>query len=195
RGRRGHATGPEAHGASLVTTPGESPTSAVGPGPDDLVLVPFPNDTGQALVVGPENALTIFDQSGLTKRDTSAGSGPVPQLVRNAMAAGGLNLTYQFQQGADSGRIVALTPETMERLEKGRPVYSKAGNLLASVRGENGWISPMHLDKAGAQVVAASNMATLAVTAALSQQLEAISAQLQEMSATFEGMVKEKDRE
>ena len=53
----------------------------------------------------------------------------------------------------------------------------------------------MHLDKAGAQVAAASNMATLAVTAALSQQLEAISEQLQEMSETLEGMVKDKDRE
>ena len=91
------------------------------------------------------------------------------------MAAGGLNLTDQFQQGANSGRIVALTPETMQRLEKGRPVYDKVGNLLASVRGEKGYLSPMHLDKAGAQVAAASNMATLAVTAALSQQLEAIS--------------------
>lgn len=195
RGRRAHATGPEAPGASLVTTPGDSPTYAVGPGPDDLVLVPFPNDTGQALVVGPEDALTIFDQSGLTKRDTSAGSGPLPQLVRDAMAAGGLNATDQFQQGANSGRIVALTPETMKRLEKGRPVYDKAGNLLASVRGEKGHLSPMHLDKAGAQVAAASNMATLAVTAALSQQLEAISEQLQEMSETLEGMVKDKDRE
>jgi hypothetical protein len=196
RGRRAHATGPEAPGASVVTTPGDSPTYAVGPGPDDLVLVPFPNDTGQALVVGPEDALTIFDQSGLTKRDTSAGSGPVPQLVRDAMAAGGLNATDQFQQGANSGRIVALTPETMKRLEKGSPVYDKAGNLLATIRGEKGQFStPMHLDKAGAQVSAASNMATLAVTAALSQQLEALSEQLQEMSETLEGMVKDKDRE
>ena len=195
RGRRAHTTGPDAPGASLVTTPGDSPSYAVGPGPDDLVLVPFPNDTGQALVVGPEDALTIFDQSGLTARGTSAGSGPLPQLVRNAMAAGGLNATDRFQQGANSGRIVALTPETMRRLEKGRPVYSKAGNLLASIRNEKGHLSPMHLDKAGAQVAAASNMATLAVTAALSQQLEAISEQLQEMSETLEGMVKDKDRE
>jgi hypothetical protein len=118
RGRRAHATGPEAPGASLVTTSGDSPTDAVGPGPDDLVLVPFPNDTGQALVVGPEDALAIFDQSGLMKRDTGAGSGPVPQLVRDAMAAGGVNLTDRFQQGANSGRIVALTPETMKRLEE-----------------------------------------------------------------------------
>jgi hypothetical protein len=196
RGRRAHATGPEAPGASRVTTPGDSQTYDVGPGPDDLVLVPFPNDTGQALVVGSEDALAIFDQSGLTKRDTSAGPGLVPQLVRDAMAAGGLSATDQFQQGANSGRIIALTPEAARRWGKGTPVYDKAGNLLASIRGERGhFTTPLHLDKAGAQVAAASNMATLAVTAALSQQLEAISEQLQEMSETLEGMVKDKDRE
>jgi hypothetical protein len=196
RRRRAHATGPEAPEASRVTTPVDSPTLDVGPGPDDLVLVPFPNDTGQALVVGPEDALAIFDQSGLTKRDTSAGPDLVPQLVRDAMAAGGLRATDQFQRGANSGRIVALTPETAKRWKKSGPVYDKAGNLLASIRGEKGhWTPPMQLDKAGAQVAAASNLATLAVTAALSQQLEAISQQLQEMSETLEGMVKDKDRE
>jgi hypothetical protein len=196
RGGRTHGTGPEAPGASLVTARGNSPTYAVGPGPGDLVLVPFPNDTRQALVVGSEDALAIFDQSGLTKRDTSAGPGLVPQLVRDAMAAGGLSATDLFQQGANSGRIVALTPETAKRWEKGTPVYDKAGNLLASIRGEKGrFSSPMQLEKAGAQVAAASNLATLAVTAALSQQLEAISQQLQEMTETLEGMVKDKDRE
>jgi len=195
RGRRAHATGPEAPGASLAAIPSDSPTDGVGPGPDDLVLVPFPNETGQALVVGSDDALAVFDQSGLAKRDTSAGSGPVAQLVRDVLATGGLAATHRFQQGASSGRIVALTPETMERLEKGRPVYDKAGNLVALIRNEKGQFSQMHLDKAGAQVVAASNMATLAVTAALSQQLEAISQQLQEMSETLEGMVKDKDRE
>jgi hypothetical protein len=195
RGRRAHATGPEAPGTSRVTTPGDSPTYDVGPGPGDLVLVPFPNDTGQALVVGSEDALAIFDQSGLTRRDTGAGSGPVPQLVRDAMAVGGLNATDRFQRGANSGRIVALTPETLEDMARGKPVYDKAGNLLALVRGDKGRFKPMQLDKAGAQVAAASNMATLAVTAALSQQLEAISEQLQEMSETLEGMVKDKDRE
>src|SRR3954471_17378419 len=99
RGRPGHASGPD---ASRVTAPGDLPTYAAGPGPDDLVLVPFPNDTGQALIVGPEDALAIFDQSGLTEHDTSAGSGLVPQLVRDAIAAGGLRATDQFQQGANS---------------------------------------------------------------------------------------------
>jgi hypothetical protein len=191
RGRRAHAAA-----ASPLATPVDSLTDTAVPGPGDLVLVPFPNDTGQALIVGPEDALAIFDQSGLTTRDTRAGSGPVPQLVRDAMAVGGRNVTGQFEQGAKSGRIVALTPETVKRLEKGRPVYDKAGNLLACIRGEKGQFgTPMHLDKAGAQVAAASNMATLAVTAALSQQLEAISEQLQEMSETLKGMVKDKDRE
>jgi N-acetylglutamate synthase/N-acetylornithine aminotransferase len=64
------------------------------------------------------------------------------------MAIGGMTATDRFQQGANSGRIVA-----------------------------------------------ASNMATLAVTAALSQQLEAIPEQLQEISETLEGTVKDKDRE
>jgi chaperonin cofactor prefoldin len=139
--------------------------------------------------------LAVFEQSGLTTRETSVSSGLVPQLVRNAMAADAKKATDKFQQGANSGLIVQLTPETMERLERGRPVYDKVGNLLASVRNEKGHLSPMHLDKADAQVAAASNMATLAVTAALSQQLEAISEQLQEMSETLEGMVKDRDRE
>lgn len=195
RGRRVPVESVEAPGASLLPSTRDSPISSVTPSPDDVVLVPFPNDTGQALVVGTEDALAIFDRSGLTTRDTSAGSGPVPQLVRDAMAAGGLKATDRFQQGARSGRIIALTEETTKRLEKGSPVYDKAGNLLALIRGEKGRFSPMHIDKAGAQVAAASNMATLAVTAALSQQLEALSEQLQEMSETLEGMVKDKDRE
>ena len=173
-----------------------SPTRPVAPGADDLVLVPLPNDTGQALVIGPEEALAVFDKSGLTGRQTGAGFGAVPQLVRNAMAAGAMKATDRFQTGANSGRIVALAPETMEHLAKGKPVFDKAGNVLALVRGDNSKLSHvMRLDKAGAQVAAASNTATLAVTAALSQQLEAISEQLQEMSETLEGMVKDRDRE
>jgi hypothetical protein len=45
----------------------------------------------------------------------------------------------------------------------------------------------MHLDKTGAQVAAASDMATLAVTAALSQQLEAISEQLRRSAKRSRG--------
>lgn len=187
---------PDRAGTALSNPRKRSPAEAVGPGPDDIVLVPFPNGTGDALVVGHEDALAAFDQSGLTLRQAGSGSGPVPQLVRNAMAAGGLKATDKFQQGANSGRIVSLAPETMEQLAKGKPVFDKAGNVLALVRGDNGRLKHvMRFDKSGAQVAAASNMATLAVTAALSQQLEAISEQLQEISETLEGMVRDKDRE
>lgn len=193
RGRRAEAQGAS---PSLAPSRDESSARAAGPGAGDLVLVPFPNDTGQALLVGPENALAAFDRSGLTRRRAGTGSGPVPQLVRDAMAAGGLKTTDAFQKGANSGRIVALAPETMDHIAKGKPVYDKAGNVLALVRGDSGRLSHvMRFQKGGAQAAAASNMATLAVTAALSQQLEAISEQLQEMSETLEGMVKDKDRE
>lgn len=195
RGRRGAQTGAPASlpAPSLDEPP---PAPAVGPGAGDLVLVPLPNDTGHALLVGPEDALAAFDQSGLTRRQAGNGSGPVPQLVRDAVAAAGLRSTGAFQNGANSGRIVALAPETMEAMAKGKPVYDKAGNVLALVRGDKGRLSHvMRFQKGGAQAAAASNMATLAVTAALSQQLEAISQQLQEMSETLAGMVKDKDRE
>lgn len=194
--RRGRGRGPELAGSDSSPAPyhDESPARVRGVGADDLVLVPFPNDTGEALVVGPEDALAIFDRSGISRRHSGGGSGPVPQLVRDAMAAGGLDATDAFQKGANSGRIVALTPETMEHLAKGKPVYDKAGEMLAMVRGDKGWLKPMRLDEAGAQAAAASNMATLAVTAALSQQLAAISEQLREMSETLEGMVKDSDR-
>lgn len=198
RSRRGmqKATDRLEPGSDLVNTSPGSLDEPSGPGPEDVVLVPLPNDTGQALVVGPEDALATFDQCGLTARETSGGPGPVPQLVRDAMAIGGLTATGTFQRGANSGRIVALAPETMQHLAKGKPVYDKAGNVLGLVRGEKGQLSHvMRFNKAGVQAAAASNMATLAVTAALSQQLEAISQQLQEMSETLEGMVKDKDRE
>lgn len=195
--RRGPGAGSsQPYGGSLEIRRPASTGSPAGPSSDDVVLVPFPNDTGHALVVGPEDALVAFDRGGLTRRQTGGSSGPIPQLVRNAMAAGGLKATDKFQQGADSGRIVALAPETMEHLAKGKPVFDRSGNVLALVRGDKGKLSHvMRFDKVGAQAAAASNMATLAVTAALSQQLEAISEQLQEMSETLENMVQDKDRE
>jgi hypothetical protein len=197
RRRRHVAHADESNGlASSHAKLARSEDQEPGPQPDDLVLVPFPNDTGQALVVGPEHALAAFDRAGLSRRQTTGGSGPVPQLVRNAIAGGGLKATQTFQDGATSGRIVALAPETMEHLAKGKPVFDKSGDMLALVRGNQGKLRHvMRFDKAGAQAAAASNLATLAVTAALSQQLEAISEQLQEISETLQSMVKDKDRE
>ncbi len=84
----------------------------------------------------------------------------------------------------------------MEHLDKGKPVYDKAHNMLGIVKGEKGKISHvMRLDRNGAQAVVASNAATLAVTAALSQQLDHIAEQLTEISDTLGGMVRDKDRE
>jgi hypothetical protein len=146
-------------------------------GLDDLVLVPLPNHRREALVIGREEALAVLDASGLTQRPDKGGAGSLPQLVRSGMAAGGLEATRRAQNGVDSGRLVALSKETMEHLDKGK---------ISHV---------MRLDKKGAQAVVASNAATLAVTAALSQQLEQLAEQLAEISETLEGMVRDKDRE
>lgn len=163
---------------------------------DELVLVPLPNHLNEALVLGTEQALGVLDASGLSRRSAPGIGGPLPQLVRSAMAGGGIEATRRAQRGIDSGRIVALSKETMEHLDKGKPVYDKAQNMLGIVKGERGKISHvMRLDRAGAQAVVASNAATLAVTAALSQQLDHIAEQLTEISDTLDGMVRDKDRE
>jgi hypothetical protein len=111
------------------------------------------------------------------------------------MAHGCWNANRNAQTGIDSGRIVALSEETMKQLKTGRPVYDKSGNVLALVRGEKGRLQHvMRLDRAGAQAVVASNVATLAVTAALSQQLEHIEQQLTQIRATLDGLVADIDR-
>jgi len=99
------------------------------------------------------------------------------------------------QTGIDSGRIVALSEDTMKHLKDGKPVYDKSGHVLALVRGDKGRLQHvMRLDRAGGQAVVASNAATLAVTAALSQQLEHIEQQLTEIRQTLDGLVADVDR-
>ena len=83
RGRGDWATNPDALGSAVVATSGGSPTSpthAVGPGPDDLVLVPFPNDTGQALVVGTETR----SRSSTGAASGSAMRAPPPDRSRSS---------------------------------------------------------------------------------------------------------------
>lgn len=169
------------------------PASARPLGDDDVVLVPLPNNRNEVLVLGSEAALSVFDRSGITNgRDVSL---PLPQLVRQVIAAGGTEATRRAQQGIDAGRIVALTPETVEQLKRGRPVYDKAGAMLGVVRGDKGRLKHvMRLDQKGAQAVVASNAATLALTAALSQQLASIEKQLQDISETLERFVRGFDR-
>jgi hypothetical protein len=170
--------------------------TADGPGRDDLILVPLPNRRDEALILGSSRALDVLDASGLTERPSDHAPGPLPQLVRSAMATGGIKSTRRAQDGIDSGRIVALSKETMGHLDKGKPVFDKAGNMLGIVKGEKDKISHvMRFDKRGAQAVVASHAATLAVTAALSQQLDQIAEQLADISETLEGMVRDKDRE
>jgi hypothetical protein len=191
RARRESSGVPESGGPAGAAV---EPAPAIGL--DELVLVPLPNRRDEALVIGSEVALSVLDDSGLTRRPTTGRPGPLPQLIRSGMAAGGLQATRHAQTGVDSGRLVALSRETMEHLDKGKPVYDKANNMLGIVKDDKGKIRHvMRLDQKGAQAVVASNAATLAVTAALSQQLEQIAEQLAEISETLEGMVRDKDRE
>src|SRR5207245_2210590 len=76
---------------------------------NELVLVPLPNRVNEALVLGSEHALGVLDASGLSRRSAPGASGPLPQLVRSAMAGGGIEATRRAQRGIDSGRIVALS--------------------------------------------------------------------------------------
>lgn len=163
--------------------------------PEAVVLVPLPNKRNEALVLGSETALEVFDQSGLTLGEKGARRGPLPQLVTRIIAAGGGEATRRAQHGIDSGRIVALAPETVEQLKQGRPVYDKAGSMLGLVRGDKGRLKHvMRLDQKGAQAVVASNAATLALTAALSQQLASIEKRLTEISSTLNRFVEAQDR-
>lgn len=57
------------------------------------------------------------------------------------MTSGGIESTRRAQAGIDSGRIVALSKETMGHLEKGKPVFDKASNMLGIVKGDKGKIS------------------------------------------------------
>jgi hypothetical protein len=148
------------------------------------------------LVLGNDEALGVLDASGLLARPSLDAPGQLPQLVRSAMATGGATATARAQHGIDSGRIVALSEETMRHLETGKPVYDKAKNMLGLVKGDKGKFKHvMRLDQKGAQAVVASNAATLAMTAAVSQQLAAIEEKLAEISETLDQMVREKDAE
>ena len=162
---------------------------------DEVILVPLPTHRGEALVLGSEHTLEAFDRSGLTHRSPRGQRGPLPQVVRQVMSLGGQDATRQAQRDISSGRIVALSEDTMKHLRDGAPVYDKSGQVLALVRGDKGRLRHvMRFDRAGAQAVMASNAATLALTAALSQQLEHIEQQLADIRQTLDGLVADADR-
>lgn len=194
RSSDGSNGGSDVHGRALV--PSEHGDEAVVQA-DELMLVPLPTRLNEALVVGSDQALSVLDASGLSRRTPGGELGPLPQLVRRGLTVGGGEATRRAQGGVDAGRIVALSEETMRELQKkgSRPVYDKANNMLGIVKGDKGKFQHvMRLDKAGAQAMVASNAATLAVTAALSQQLEHIEQQLNDISDMLTGLVADADR-
>jgi hypothetical protein len=159
-----------------------------------VMMVPLPNKRSQALVLGSEAALRALEDSGLARGPRTEHPGPLPQVVRTMVGAGGMEATRRTQMGIDQGRVVALSKETMRQLSNNKQAYDKAGNALGLVRGKNGFAHVMRFDKAGAKAAMASNAATLAVTVALSQQLGEIERQLTEIQDTLDGLVAADDR-
>jgi hypothetical protein len=128
--------------------------------------------------------------AGLTSRADDRPRGPLPHLVRQVIRCGRCRGHTACPDGIESGRIVALAPATVEQLKRGAPVYDKAGSMLGLDRSDKGRLKHvMRLDQKGAQAVVASNAATLALTAALSQQLASIEKQLEEISSTLSRFV------
>ena len=160
------------------------------------LLVPLPNARDEALVLGSDQELAALERSGLIQETAGPSKGPLPQVVRTVIAAGGTEANRRAAAGVESGRIVALSKDTMKHLEKNRAARDRAGNMLGLIRGEKGRMAHvMRLDKAGAKAVVASNAATLAMTAAVSQQLEHIEQQLTEIRETLDDMMETADIE
>lgn len=162
---------------------------------DDVVLVPLPTRRNEAIALGTNESLDAFERSGLGRRSGVRSAGPLPQVIRQVANFGGQAANRRADMQIDAGRIVALSDETMEQLRKNKAVHDKAGQMLGVVRGDKGkMVHVMRLDTAGAKAMTASNAATLAMTAALSQQLEHIEEQLTEIRETLDGLVADADR-
>jgi precorrin-6B methylase 2 len=169
------------------------PSAPISPG--QAMLVPLPNGRGEALALGSDEALQALEMSGIAKRTRTEAPGPLPQVVRTVIGAGGGAATHQANRGIEKGKIVALADETARHLEANKATLDKAGKTLGIVKGKKGRIVHVaRFDKAGAKAVTASNAATLAMTAALSQQLAAIEKQLKEIQGTLDGLVADADR-
>src|SRR4051794_16937038 len=161
---------------------------------EELLVVPLPGSTNEALVLGSAESVMLFEQSGLATRATRPDSGPLPQVVRSVMGVGGSEATRRANTQIDQGRIVALSEQTMRDLKDGKHAFDKSGQMLAQVRNKKGHLKPMRLDQAGAKALTASNAATLAMTAAVSQQLAEIQEQLEDIKSTLDGLIKDADR-
>ena len=173
-----------------------TPTTAA-----DILLVPMPtrgNQTAlqrEALALGSQEALEAFERSGLGQRTPGPSRGPLRQVVRRVMAVGAHGATRDADRDIEAGRIVALSKETMEQLERHKPAYAKSGEMLGLVRGDKGRIRHvMRLDRHGAKAVVASNAATLAMSAAVGEQLDRIEEQLTEIKDTVKQLLDDADR-
>lgn len=184
-------TGDAPAGPPVLATEASHPPVAQGP-----LLVPLPNGRDEALVLGSDEELAVLERAGVIRATSGPSRGPLPQVIRTVIASGGAEANRRAAQGVESGRIVALSKETMAQLEKNKAARDRAGNVLGLIRGKNGRLAHvMRLDKAGAQAVVASNAATLAMTAAVSQQLEHIEQQLTEIRETLDDMLETADIE
>jgi hypothetical protein len=118
----------------------------------------------------------------------------MPQLARALVNVGGAEATRRANAGIDAGRIVSLSKETTEFIKANGATLDKAGRTLGVVRGRKGFVHVARFSKDGAKAMTASNAATLAVTAALSQQLGEIQKQLTEIQDTLEELKAGDDR-
>lgn len=187
RSRARRPGGNGAGGTEVAVDPGSHSTevTAIDRG---TLLVPLPNKRNEALVMGTEHQLATLEAAGMFRESDGPSAGPLPQAIRTVLFAGGNEATRQANRGIDSGRIVALSKETMEALERNPAARDKTGKMLGLVRGKRGFTHVMRLEKSGAKAVMASNAATLAMTAAVSQQLAHIEQQLTEIRETLDEM-------
>jgi hypothetical protein len=82
------------------------------------LLVPLPSARDEALVLGSDDGLAALERAGLIHTTSGPSSGPLPQVVRTVIAAGGTEANRRAAEGVESGRIVALSKETMKQLER-----------------------------------------------------------------------------
>lgn len=183
-------------GVNDVAASNSDPTALDAKGSvGEVVLMPLPNQRGEALALGSPHALAALEDSGLATRAGGEARGPLPQLIRETIAFGGSEATRRTNKGIDSGRIVALADETVKHMSSNKPTLDQAGKTLGVVRGKKGFVHVARFDKAGAKALTASNAATLAMTAALSQQLASIEKQLEEIQETLDELLGDMDRE
>src|SRR5689334_23144849 len=78
--------------------PSSGPLAEVAPIRETL-LIPLPNRRNEALILGAESELAALEKAGLISRSPGPSSGPLPQVVRTLIAAGGPEANRRLGQG------------------------------------------------------------------------------------------------